>query len=1189
MQSAPTQLLRANAEKKPGALSLCLPDPDGGLPVLTVSAFWSPNRLRLLFSPAHAGSLELSCGSLTLSRTLAPRQTSLELPARETGIPIVDLGQRLPLRFRFSSGAGRAVFDGCLLICDESILCELPCRSLSGFDTVTVSTAADEAADMSGFCIGTSACGAGLRLYDRYGERNDPTSNQTLTARLLPSDGTVPGALHFSCELRIDGMPVTEDPGLTPIGVYARGLCFLLCDDLPFFFGLWRTPAGLCFFLNDGWRHQAVHTGKSLGEAFLLEVIWRDRTLTCYADGIPLADFTGSTVFTRAEAAPHSLMIRTQRREPARDRRDDFDIVLRSLSVTRDRTVSVLSGLPQSALIGAELPHAADDHFPLTCPLHPAKKLPSNAYGLSADIRWESSAPSCLDREGRITRPREAGIPVTLTARLCAAGCTVSERPFRFFLPAVRPAHRVLLRRNDSDPYTGAAEPADCYLILNRNDSSAVCDLGRVETVTNAVLTPEIGSRIRVNKSFFALYASEDNRSYRRIARFCVLNQGHRAVFYRFRVRARYLKLHSVAGSVDAPIGGSLGRLFCANAADDLFAGTCLAVWEPEIPRDAPRTDAVLSFLPEQLPPDPTGYPPELSGLRFFLDDVPLPHTVMDGRLYLRFDTLSGDAPPRIRILRGSSADTVDNPEEVFEIRYGTRRAAPTDVGGYWVNTVERMPDGDLLRLTADGHRLLSSRSRNAGRTWSDWQEIPESRAVSPLSGGGLITDPERGLVCYIGHGMPDREPDHLTQFVMRSTDSGKSWSAPQLLPALWKWALSYSDGIRLRNSQNGVELLFSYCGSGPDGCACSALYSRDAGKSWEAGRSTVRYGDPEAQSRTHNGEGGCSEETVFEQPDGTVVLWSRYETTADEPHFAVSHSHDSGITWEPARLGNLYTSNTQPVITVCRGVPILLWGGNNAMGASSHMRFPLSVAYSEDEAESFHGIQNLIFASRYADLTNRFEVTNPDLALTGYQSIEHAYIVAKDYCMLIEDFADCIFRTKGAYDDFTLATPAEEGWIAFAGRAENAFRDGTGCMRLRRAAAVSRSLPQLENGCILLTLRLSASAAMTLELQTAYADHPGVAAPVTLSLCTGEAPADEMSLLLPPDTPCTLHFELDSRQGLVTLTCGNTTELFRFDPERLPGVCCLNLWSTAGCCDVLRFVAIDREDHTIPKKGTAP
>ena len=318
-------------------------------------------------------------------------------------------------------------------------------------------------------------------------------------------------------------------------------------------------------------------------------------------------------------------------------------------------------------------------------------------------------------------------------------------------------------------------------------------------------------------------------------------------------------------------------------------------------------------------------------------------------------------------------------------------------------------------------------------------------------------------------------------------------------------------------------------------------------------------------------------------------MLWSRYESTADEPHFAVSHSHDSGITWEPARLGNLYTSNTQPVITVCRGVPILLWGGNNAMGASSHMRFPLSVAYSEDEAESFHGIQNLIFASRYADLTNRFEVTNPDLALTGYQDTEHAYIVAKDYCMLIEDFADCIFRTKGAYDDFTLATPAEEGWIAFAGRAEHAFRDGTGCMRLRRAAAVSRSLPQLENGCILLTLRLSASAAMTLELQTAYADHPGVAPPVTLNLCTGEAPADGRALLLPPDTPCTLRFELDSRQGLVTLTCGNTTELFRFDPERLPGVCCLNLWSTAGCCDVLRFVAIDREDHTIPKKGTAP
>lgn len=55
MQSTPTQLLRANAEKNPGALSLCLPDPDGGLPVLTVSAFWSPDRLRLLFSSRTRG------------------------------------------------------------------------------------------------------------------------------------------------------------------------------------------------------------------------------------------------------------------------------------------------------------------------------------------------------------------------------------------------------------------------------------------------------------------------------------------------------------------------------------------------------------------------------------------------------------------------------------------------------------------------------------------------------------------------------------------------------------------------------------------------------------------------------------------------------------------------------------------------------------------------------------------------------------------------------------------------------------------------------------------------------------------------------------------------------------------------------------------------------------------------------
>lgn len=1187
MENNPAHLLRANAEGNGKAVSLCLPNSTGRMPVLTLSAHWSLQKLTLRLSPICCGTLTLSCGRLSLTQKLAPGEAAIPLPVRTIGIPIVDLGQQIPLHLEFTSDRGSSVFAGNILICDETVLCDLPCNTAAGFDSVKISTAANASADMTGFCIGSALCGNGLRLYDRYSDRNDATSNQTLSVRLSPVPQRPQEFLHFSCDIRICRMPLTVDPGQTPIGVWARGLCLILSKEHPVFFGIWRTPAGLCFFLNDGWRHRAVQTGHNLGEAFRLEVIWQRQTLTCVIDGIPLAAFSGPFLFTRAEIAPDSLTVRVQRRETANSPDDDFDLVLRNLSVTLDRTTSVLSSLSPLALIGQDLPETENDCFPLNQPLQPAKKLPSNAYGFSSDIRWESSAPAYLRKSGQLSRPIRAGTPVTLTAHLTADGKPVSERFFRFFVPAIRPGGKVLLRQNDDDPYTGAAHSEDCYLILNRNGNSVVYDAGKIKAITNAALTPEPGRTVRVDKSFFALYESNDNQTYRRIRSFSVLNLGNQTIFYNFRIQARYLKLHSVPGSVEAPIGGSLGRLFRAGSSDFLFEGEEIAVWEPEIPPETPHQDAVLSFRPDQLPRDREGHPIAFTGLRFLWDGSLLPHAVIDGILYLRLFALPRNQKLQIRILRNTASPSVQNPEEVFEIRYGTRLAAPMNGGGYWVNTVERMPDGDLLRLTADGVRMLSSRSQNAGHTWSDWQEIPGSRTVAPLSGGGLITDPERGLVLYIGHGHPDNDPKSLTQFVMRSTDSGKSWSTPQRLPALWKWALSYSDGIRLRKSKNGVDCLFSYCGCTPTGvCASSALYSYDAGNTWNVSKSAIGYGDLTAQSRTHNGEGGCSEETVYEQEDGTVVMWSRYETTADEPHFAVSHSHDSGITWEPARLGNLYTSNTQPLITVCRGIPIMLWGGNNAMGAASHMRFPLSVAYSEDGAESFHGIRNLIFASVFSELTNRYEVTNPDLALTVYRGVEHAYIVAKDYRMLIEDFGDCIFRTKGAYDDFSLSSPEAEGWVSFAGHIEVAGVNAARCMRLSCGSAVSRSLPQLENGCILLSLRMSPSASLTLELQTAYADHPGVAAPVTLTIRSEKCKAAQDTLSVPPDTPFTLRFDLISRQGLATLTCNGIKTVWHFAPECLPGVCYINLWSTGGTVDVLRLIAIDNDDH-FPMKGT--
>ena len=1200
MNTSKQPIIRANFIKNEIANIYCIPRTTTLAPNATVSALWSVNEIILHVSFDHTERICVRCGKAEYILYPSQKQstTDIRLSVSDIETQIVDLNQKLSFSIECTYQNEIAIFDGILLLCDYQALYSNPCNKSQSFDIEQIAEAGNDNADMSDTDTGSEITPNGLYLFDRYSEkRNAGASNHALFAQNIQGLATVRKNFLLECDINIKSMPIFETSKVIPIGNYSCGLYFILSPSAPsptFFFGIYRTEGGLCFFVNNGWSHTYIHTGKQLGERFHLSVSVTNHAIIAYADGKMLFRFTSQIHFVRSKFEENQLMIRMQRRFSAESHADDFEICIQNLNLIEDETTSILTETVSADLLG--FPTEGSDGTPtLTDSLNLKASVYNGKYNINAPLNWKSSNEKILLHNGILSRPKHTGEYIDLSLMLTNGKETVTEKSFPFFVPATNPQGNVLCLKNDFDPYTGSAVFEDTAFVFNKRENSIVYDFGKTVTITHASLCGMNNEPIFVNKTLIGLYASEDNKTYRRINDFTLLNDANTVHFYNFAVQARYLKLHNVDATETAPIRGSLQKMFQASA-DTLFLRdggkefTQRAVLKLQNPTDNIVLDKIYSYFLSKLPIDVQKANQDLSDLRFLYNGKLLPHAIVDGKLYLRIYELPANANIEIQILYGNpSAASLENAPETFEMQYGTRSVSGIGSGPHWVNTVEKMPNGDLIQMTTDHcEQLLYKRSTDGGHTWSNWVEISNSAPIKPLSGGGFIVDEENNTVFLIGHGNMDREKHLLPQFVTKSHDSGYTWSEPVHLKNPYKWSLSYSNGIKLKHSKNGVDYVFSYCGFITDGAlgTASSFYSKDGGHTWKASKSHVSYGDKEEQKKSLHREGGCSEDTIYEKNDGTLIMWNRYETAAFEPHFAVSRSYDSGITWGETHLGNVYTANTQPIITEYQGIPLLMWGGNNAMGATSHVRLPLSIAYSDDEAENFKGIQNLIFQSQYSELTNRHEITNPDIALYNYQGVDHAFIVAKEYRVLIEDFGNVIFKTKGAYDSFEHSTPYEEGWRPFAGTPDVTEREGKHCMHLGNGVGISRSFPEIRKGEISLTFYADQiGSGFALELQAAYTNLRHVAAPISLAfdqdgiLYTAEKTPTTLKLQSGKNT---LHLIFDGTQDNATLTLNDTSTKIPFDHSIAPYLCYINLWNQPDCnLDIERFIAIDTEDHT--------
>lgn len=251
---------------------------------------------------------------------------------------------------------------------------------------------------------------------------------------------------------------------------------------------------------------------------------------------------------------------------------------------------------------------------------------------------------------------------------------------------------------------------------------------------------------------------------------------------------------------------------------------------------------------------------------------------------------------------------------------------------GYWhasPPTPPRLEDAVLrewarLGMRTDisaptGGRSMLIRSTDEGRTWSKPETIIDTPADDRHPSFAEL--PDGTVLCtfftYPGQGDFAEYPElaHRTN-ILRSTDGGRTWGKPILLPSPFIADATDGPPIVLKD---GSVLLAIY-GSEKMGVPeqIGIFRSTDSGKTWKL--LSVVKSDHE-----------MSEPTVAQLPDGHLVLVTR-------PEGDICWSDDGGMTWtKPVSVGmRMY----EPGLITLRDGALLLINGSYNAGGGLHATF---------------------------------------------------------------------------------------------------------------------------------------------------------------------------------------------------------------------------------------------------------
>ncbi|MDA1349387.1 MAG: sialidase family protein [Chloroflexi bacterium] len=229
-----------------------------------------------------------------------------------------------------------------------------------------------------------------------------------------------------------------------------------------------------------------------------------------------------------------------------------------------------------------------------------------------------------------------------------------------------------------------------------------------------------------------------------------------------------------------------------------------------------------------------------------------------------------------------------------------------------------QLPNGDILCSFSVGgsHSAKGgtdwARSTDGGETWElEGTLLPQTSNPATTNALKLSISPDGGTVYAYGFRSYPSDAKRFGEgkneaVFCRSTDGGKTWSQPEVVPFPVEGALEVSHGI-LPLSSGRLLAPTATLPEGRLGEQVIAAVSEDGGKTWP--KHVVVFQDPEERF-------GYFEQKLAEISPGHLIAtcWTvTFGDTKDQPDsFALSH--DDGLTWGPPRPTEFMGQTMTPI-----------------------------------------------------------------------------------------------------------------------------------------------------------------------------------------------------------------------------------------------------------------------------------
>ncbi len=266
----------------------------------------------------------------------------------------------------------------------------------------------------------------------------------------------------------------------------------------------------------------------------------------------------------------------------------------------------------------------------------------------------------------------------------------------------------------------------------------------------------------------------------------------------------------------------------------------------------------------------------------------------------------------------------VDSTIEVYREKPVTRYLIAT-LGGYFP-VLQRLRSGAIAAVVESGDFHVGERGRldlvvstDGGESWSAARTImdegPDARnqAFLALSDGTL-------LVAYVHaaylNGRFDPARGYEKIHLIRSSDEGKTWSAPQPVDTGAIRGPQFSPYGKMVETPDGTILMAVYAGSRlekPESFSSWILRSRDGGRSW---------GDATRVA------GGSDETALLRLPSGKMIaMLRRSHPQGGGPSLWQTTSRDEGFTWDEPRQVTKQTQIPADLLLLKSGRVLLTFG----------------------------------------------------------------------------------------------------------------------------------------------------------------------------------------------------------------------------------------------------------------------